>query len=89
MDLADPSAEGEGETPDADDIKIIVRSNGTVTYVGKDIAYHLWKFALLGKDFGYAPFYRYPDGHDVWRTTVDGQRRRAALWPGQRCLRRD
>jgi arginyl-tRNA synthetase len=72
MDLADPSLEAEGETPDADDIKIIVRSNGTVTYVGKDIAYHLWKFALLGKDFGYAPFYRYPDGHQVWRTTVNG-----------------
>jgi len=73
MDLAEPAAEGESETPDADDIKIIVRSNGTVTYVGKDIAYHLWKFALLGKDFGYAPFYRYPDGRWVWRTTVNGQ----------------
>jgi arginyl-tRNA synthetase len=73
MDLADPAAEGENETADADDIKIIVRSNGTVTYVGKDIAYHLWKFALLGKDFGYAPFYRYPDGRWVWRTTVNGQ----------------
>ena len=73
MDLADPAAEGEGETPDADDIKIIVRSNGTVTYVGKDIAYHLWKFALLGKDFGYTPFHRYPDGHSVWRTAVQGQ----------------
>ena len=44
-----------------------------MTYVGKDIAYHLWKFALLGKDFGYAPFHRYPDGHCVWRTTVNGQ----------------
>ena len=73
MDLADASTEGEGETADIDDIKIIVRSNGTVTYVGKDIAYHLWKFALLGKDFGYAPFHRYPDGHTVWRTTVNGQ----------------
>jgi arginyl-tRNA synthetase len=73
MDLADASAEADGETSDADDIKIIVRSNGTVTYVGKDIAYHLWKFALLGKDFGYSRFYRYPDGRWVWRTTVDGQ----------------
>ncbi len=73
MDLADASTEGDAETPDADDIKIIVRSNGTVTYVGKDIAYHLWKFALLGKDFGYVPFFRYPDGHDVWRTTVNGR----------------
>ena len=73
MDLGDAAAEGDAETPDADDIKIIVRSNGTVTYVGKDIAYHLWKFALLGKDFGYAPFHRYPDGHSVWRTTVNGE----------------
>jgi arginyl-tRNA synthetase len=65
------------EPPDSDeaseeDVKIIVRSNGTVTYVGKDIAYHLWKFALLGKDFGYEPFYRYADGHEVWRTTTSG-----------------
>ncbi|MDR3677440.1 MAG: arginine--tRNA ligase [Acidobacteriota bacterium] len=73
MDLKEAPAEGEAETTDIDDIKIIVRSNGTVTYVGKDIAYHLWKFALLGKDFGYTPFHRYPDGHCVWRTTVDGQ----------------
>jgi len=73
MDLADASGEEESEAADAEDIKIIVRSNGTVTYVGKDIAYHLWKFSLLGKDFGYVPFYRYPDGHEVWRTTVQGQ----------------
>jgi len=33
--------------------KVIVRSNGTVGYVGKDIAYHMWKFGLLGRDFGY------------------------------------
>ncbi len=71
MDLADPAGD-EGEAADADDIKIIVRSNGTVTYVGKDIAYHLWKFSLLGKDFGYEPFHRYPEGHEVWRTTVSG-----------------
>ncbi len=73
MDLADSTSENEIEGADAEDTKIIVRSNGTVTYVGKDIAYHLWKFALLGKDFGYAPFYRYPDGHTVWRTTVKGE----------------
>ena len=69
MDLgaAEPAAAGEEESG-SEDVKIIVRSNGTVTYVGKDIAYHMWKFALLGKDFNYAPFYRYPDGHDVWHT---------------------
>ncbi len=55
-----------------EDVKIIVRSNGTVTYVGKDIAYHLWKFGLLDRDFGYKPFYSYADGHQAWRTTVEG-----------------
>ena len=49
--------------------KVIVRSNGTVTYVGKDIAYHLWKFGLLGKDFGYRKFYEYPDRHWCWIST--------------------
>ena len=41
---------------DTDDSKVIVRSNNTVTYVGKDIAYQLWKFGLLGKDFYYVPW---------------------------------
>jgi arginyl-tRNA synthetase len=59
------SSEEENDGPD-EDAKVIVRSNGTVTYVGKDIAYHLWKFGLLGRDFGYRRFYRYPDGHEVW-----------------------
>jgi len=54
---------------DAEDSKVIVRSNGTVTYVGKDIAYQLWKFGLLGKDFYYTPLLRYPDGRQVWITT--------------------
>ncbi len=52
-----------------DDNKVIVRSNGTVTYVGKDIAYQLWKFGLLGKDFFYRPWSSYADGHQVWVTT--------------------
>jgi arginyl-tRNA synthetase len=50
----------DSSLPD-EDAKVIVRSNGTVTYVGKDIAYHLWKFGLLpGKDFGYLKFHEYP-----------------------------
>src|SRR5258706_1155877 len=49
--------------------KIIVRSNGTVTYVGKDIAYQLWKFGLLGKDFHYAKWPKVPEGEEVWSTT--------------------
>jgi len=52
-----------------EDAKVIVRSNGTVTYVGKDIAYHLWKFGLLpGKDFGYLKFHEYPT-HTCWIST--------------------
>jgi arginyl-tRNA synthetase len=49
-----------------DDSKVIVRSNGTVTYVGKDIAYQLWKFGLLGKDFFYRKLIEYPDGHSLY-----------------------
>jgi len=60
----------EGETNE--DAKVIVRSNGTVTYVGKDIAYHLWKFGLLGKDFGYRPFFSYPD-HECWISAQHGE----------------
>jgi arginyl-tRNA synthetase len=59
------------ETVD-EDAKVIVRSNGTVTYVGKDIAYHLWKFGLLGRDFGYAPFFAYND-HMCWISTEVGE----------------
>jgi arginyl-tRNA synthetase len=59
----------EGTTDE--DAKVIVRSNGTVTYVGKDIAYHLWKFGLLGRDFAYRPFFTYPD-HECWISTEDG-----------------
>ena len=50
--------------------KIIVRSNGTVTYVGKDIAYQLWKFGLLGKDFNYRKWPDVPEGQTVWATTA-------------------
>jgi arginyl-tRNA synthetase len=57
-----------------EDQKVIVRSNGTVGYVGKDIAYHMWKFGLLGKDFGYRKFYRYPNAHDCWISTTDGEK---------------
>ncbi len=69
------------EPGSGEDSKIIVRSNGTVTYVGKDIAYQMWKFGLLGRDFLYNAFdwgragARYP----VWSTTSkDG----AAEHPG-------
>src|SRR6201996_824422 len=65
---APPLTEGEVD----EDAKIIIRSNGTVTYVGKDIAYHLWKFGLLGKDFGYARFREYVN-HTCWVSTMHGE----------------
>jgi arginyl-tRNA synthetase len=62
----------ESLEPD-DEAKVIVRSNGTVTYVGKDIAYHLWKFGLLGKDFAYRGFHTYNDGRECWISAVTGE----------------
>jgi arginyl-tRNA synthetase len=73
------TASTAGDTEDAqkiseDDQKVIVRSNNTVGYVGKDIAYHMWKFGLLGRDFGYRKFYRYPNQHDCWISATDGEK---------------
>jgi arginyl-tRNA synthetase len=65
------SPEGEEENVELADAKIIVRSNGTVTYVGKDIAYHLWKFGLLNRDFHYHRFHTHPDGHEAWVTSSE------------------
>jgi arginyl-tRNA synthetase len=65
--------EGKIEDGPDEEAKVIVRSNGTVTYVGKDIAYHLWKFNLLpNKDFGYRQFHQYPD-HVCWISAVAGE----------------
>jgi arginyl-tRNA synthetase len=65
------SPEAEEENVELADAKIIVRSNGTVTYVGKDIAYHLWKFGLLDRDFRYQRFHTHPDGHEAWVTSSE------------------
>jgi arginyl-tRNA synthetase len=62
----------EESGPD-EEAKVIVRSNGTVGYVGKDIAYHLWKFGLLGRDFEYRRFFRYTNQHDVWISAEQGE----------------
>jgi arginyl-tRNA synthetase len=73
----EPIAEENEAVEDApgDDSKVIVRSDGTVTYVGKDIAYQLWKFGLIDKDFYYAPLRDYTDGRTLWvSTTSPGDR---------------
>jgi arginyl-tRNA synthetase len=66
----DPSGEDSATSFPEDQAKIIVRSNGTVTYVGKDIAYQLWKFGLLGRDFHYRKWPDPPDAKVVWATTT-------------------
>ncbi|MES1242548.1 MAG: arginine--tRNA ligase [Acidobacteriota bacterium] len=73
------SAEFAGlEDPD----KVIIRSDGTVTYVGKDIAYQLWKFGLLGMDFGY----RFWQEEGVWETTGDGVEGHPVFGQAQRVI---
>ena len=54
-----------------DEDKVIVRSNGIVTYTGKDIAYQLWKLGLIDRDFRYRLYRTYPDGHVLWTSTSD------------------
>ena len=64
----------DAERVSEEDQKVIVRSNGTVGYVGKDIAYHMWKFGLLGRDFGYLKFYKYPNDHQCWISATEGEK---------------
>jgi arginyl-tRNA synthetase len=64
----DDAAPADGESPEDEPEKVIVRSNGTVTYVGKDIANQLWKFGLLGRDFHYRVFDRQALG-SLWATS--------------------
>jgi arginyl-tRNA synthetase len=62
---------GLDESADEEREKVIVRSNGTVTYVGKDIAYQFWKFGLLGRDFYYRPFGTRINGGTLWTTSAE------------------
>ncbi len=66
--VSEGDAAAAEEPDEMAEAKIIVRSNGTVTYVGKDIAYHLWKFGVLDRDFHYRRFHTHPDGHEAWTT---------------------
>jgi arginyl-tRNA synthetase len=53
--------------------KILVRSNGSVTYTGKDVAYQLWKFGLLKRDFLYREWGPQADGEVLWTTAPGGK----------------
>jgi arginyl-tRNA synthetase len=68
-----PAADGTPADEEEAREKVIVRSNGTVTYVGKDMAYQLWKFGLLGRDFNYRVFAESAKGHHpIWATCTAG-----------------
>jgi arginyl-tRNA synthetase len=62
---ADPAEDAEARE------KVIVRSNGVVTYVGKDLANQFWKFGLLGLDFNYRRFATQAGGRQLWATTSE------------------
>ena len=69
--LPKPNTESEDAEEPEEREKVIVRSNGVVTYVGKDIAYQFWKLGLLGLDFQYRIFTHRPRG-PLWATCSSG-----------------
>ena len=71
MEIEDGQPEAETATVDETRYKVIVRSDGTVTYIGKDIAYQLWKFGLLEKDFQFRQLPLQRSGRPLWATTAD------------------
>ena len=69
MRIEEEASGGEAAADEESREKVIVRSNGVVTYVGKDIANQFWKFGLLGRDFRYRRFIEQWDGRTLWSTT--------------------
>ena len=57
------------ESPD----KVLIRSDGTATYTGKDVIFQLWKFGLLKKDFHYSAFEKQPNGKECFKTDAKGK----------------
>ncbi len=60
---------GKMENPD----KVLIRSDGTAVYTGKDVIFHLWKFGKLKNRFGYAPFIVQPNGRTAFMTHPGGK----------------
>lgn len=68
--LKDPEGDAE-ESDEFSQDKVLIRSNGVLTYTAKDIAYHLWKFGLLDKDFRYRKF-----STTLWTSAGEGATKR-------------
>ncbi len=57
---------------DKEEDKIIVRSNGTATYIAKDIPYAAWKLGLLEDPFNYEKYEKeQPNSRILWQTTLN------------------
>jgi arginyl-tRNA synthetase len=76
-----PESRPESTEDEEEREKVIVRSNGVVTYVGKDIAYQFWKLGLLGKDFQYRVFESRPE-RPLWATCTSGGQSNHPLFGG-------
>jgi arginyl-tRNA synthetase len=76
-----PESRSDSTEDDEEREKVIVRSNGVVTYVGKDIAYQFWKLGLLGKDFQYRIFENRPQ-RPLWATCTSGGQNNHPLFGG-------
>jgi arginyl-tRNA synthetase len=73
MRIDEDGAADEAAGPEGDESreKVIVRSNGVVTYIGKDLANQFWKLGLLGLDFHYRKFATQENGRQLWSTTSE------------------
>ncbi|MFN7991411.1 MAG: arginine--tRNA ligase [Candidatus Micrarchaeia archaeon] len=56
---------GKMENPD----KVLIRSDGTAVYTGKDVIFHLWKFGKLSRNFRYEPFITQPNGKVAYKSS--------------------
>ncbi|RLI66151.1 MAG: arginine--tRNA ligase [Candidatus Asgardarchaeum californiense] len=53
-----------------DPYMVLIRSDGTATYTGKDIVFQLWKFGLIEDPLKYTIFDKQPNGEVVWRSSL-------------------
>ncbi|MEM3555202.1 MAG: arginine--tRNA ligase [Candidatus Micrarchaeia archaeon] len=58
------------ENPD----KILIRSDGTATYTGKDVAFQMWKFGILPNRFKFSVFMKQPNAKMLYTTSSKGKR---------------
>ncbi len=74
---------GEGKEED----KVIVRSNGTATYIAKDIPYAAWKLGLLEDPFNYEKYEKeQPHSRVLWQTTLKESNKISKNFTGEKVV---